>query len=238
MNTLKIKALMISAALLCADQGTAVAALVPLDHEACVAMSLDKAINSILDYGNYSKLPGATLIFKDCDNCIGIPGAQMVLGNKQMLKMLFSGADRFTRDGWNSSAHVATVLWPAPESLKEPSFKNFFPRFFLNCNSKKVSDASFQLECHQDLTVDAKYTYAIHKFDSLLKLSTDSGRCKDGRALLEFHGTIITNDQEVSKIKEAIAPWFPNNFIDAFFNQDTFFKMFFKNFYNRWSKSS
>ena len=231
------RALMMPIILLSIAGNLAIASEVPLKYEACIATTLDKAIGSILDYGSYSKLERATLYVKDCKNCIGIPGAETVLGNKAMLKMLFSATDRFSREGWNSSAHVATVLWPAPDRLTDLSSKEFFPRFFLNCDSKKISDQAFQLVCKQDQTALKKYTYAISRFDSLLKLSTNSGRCKDGRVLLEFGLNISTNDQEVAKVKEAVAGGFPSMFIDRVFNEDQFFKMYFKNFYDGWVSS-
>lgn len=187
----------------------------------CVSASIARAHSTITDYDNYSKIPGATYEMK-------FPGFKPIT----MLRMDKSQGKFFTITASETNAYVWVVMQPT-----NLSDSRYYPQFLLHCTSSFVTETKMVHRCNMVKT--AKH-YGLQDFRSVLTVTTGSNHCAPDQTFLDYELVLDSNPAEVNEIKrEVIRPMgmIVGGLVDAIFQEEAFFKGYYKNFYESWVKS-
>lgn len=201
------------------SQAALASAPVFLEDHRCVTASIGRAHQSITDYENYSRIPGALYQLK-------------VLGQGiNLLRMIKSQSRYALREMTRTDALVWVVLQPVNITDAE-----FYPRVLLHCMSEAQSPEHFSHRC--DMVTDKPH-YSISNFSSRLEVSADSPDCEKGETKLDYTLAIEMIDDDVLAIKtEALRPLgsILAPLVGAFFDPDKFFRSYYKQYYESWAQ--
>jgi len=203
------------------------ARVVTIPDKRCVDRGIQRVYDVTVDYRNYVNTPGATMAF------------DLALVKLPMLRMINSDTSKSSAP---SDSVVRVVMQPS--NLQNYSF---YPRFYMRCTASFVSSTEFEHECkimpkqlmkQQNGSVKIVYDqYGMQDFHSTLRVVENSPECKSGRTLLDYKLVMTSNDAEVTEIKhEVLKPAGPlKQQIGALFDEESFFKNYYINFYNGWA---
>jgi hypothetical protein len=199
---------------------TASAAPVTISDRRCVSGGTDHVVKAVTDYQNYSKIPEATL---------SIVGMKILTMTKsQEVKKVTASSD-------DSIVYIEL----RPLNFGEDK-KDLFPRFFIRCRVSTQGLGSVRHECHSltknDLSDFGRpglvpVPFGLSQFDSELLIEGDSANCASGESQITYKLVMDPNDSDVSKVQTG------SGFGSFPLPQDQFFKAYYQNFYNGWTKT-
>jgi hypothetical protein len=170
-------------------------------------------------YGDYATMPGSAYT-------VGLAGAQV-----DLIRMIKSQAKKVSESGRDSRNYVWIVLQPA---LVENS--SVYPRFLLDCAVNWTDAASFKQNCG---LMKEKQHYGLDDLSIAIDVKQGDASCKPHETGIRLRISIVGNDREIAEIKKAtlapagiLAP-----LISALFNEDAFFRNYFRNIYDEWIKT-
>jgi hypothetical protein len=196
------------------------ASTVVIDDKRCVSADAKLVHKSITAYENYSSLPGAS--FKIKLKRIGT--VTLLSMEKSQLKMKVS-----TESG--TDANVWVVLRPM-----EVEDGAYYPKFLIHCTSTVDAADHFTHGCQ--LAKD-KLHYGLDDFQSTLTAAQGSRECPAGQTYLDYRLVLVANEKHVEQIKaKAVEPYGVLGYIVALlFDEEAFFRDYYRNFYEGWVKS-
>ena len=199
---------------------TASAAPITISDRRCVPGSTDHVVKAVTDYQNYSKIPEATL---------SIVGMKILTMTKsQEVKKVATSSD-------DSIVYIEL----RPLNFGEDK-KDLFPRFFIRCRVSNLGPTSVRHECHSltknDLSDfgrpgNVPMPFGLSQFDSELQIESQSPSCVTGESQITYKLVMDPNDADVSKIQMG------SGFGSFPLPEDQFFKAYYQNFYNGWTKT-
>lgn len=204
---------------LCFTQ-TALATTVEINDTRCVSATIGRVHASVIDYSNYSKVPGAKYE-------IGVPP----FGSIPMLSMVKSQSRFQAQSATHTQAYVWVVLQPT--NLTNAIY---YPRFMLECSSQFESDSRFNFTCALNNRLNH---YGLQDFRSTLQVTANAPECNAGETRLVYRLILESNSNDVDEIKrEATRPAGPlAPLISRFFNEESFFRGYYQNYYESWARS-
>ncbi|MCC6278389.1 MAG: hypothetical protein IT289_10795 [Oligoflexia bacterium] len=213
--------------------GQARAADVSISNNRCVLYNADTVHKRIVDYDSYKDLDDGIVfdlnLNANANGLIKIPAIDMV-----------KSQSRFeTVPGRNTLAKVLVTLQPM-----NVSDGSVYPRFVMQCQSTWVSDTSFNHQCD----ILPQYpTYGLVGFSSRLSVIEKPGSCANG-SHLDYSLLLRSESSHITAIKGAVTQELKKKFailpanvlrgaVDRLFDEETFFKSYYTEFYNRWLSS-
>ena len=199
----------------------AFAVTVTVDDSRCVDATVSRAHEFITNYENYSKLPGARYEKY-------VPGR----GTMPMLTMVKSQARFTAQTAAQTDAFVWVVLQPT--NVKDSSV---YPRFLIHCVSSFDSAKHFNHTCN--LAQDKQH-YGLANFVSSLQVTGNSPDCDANQSRLIYRLVLESNSEEVTQVKKAATSLLGpiiGPIVGFFFNEETFFRSYYVNFYDSWAKA-
>jgi hypothetical protein len=202
---------LLSAAFSTAAQGASVV----IRDKRCLSASPARVHDVVVGYDRYSATPGAKY-------SVPVP----LVGSMPMLAMIKSQSRFLTNNASGTDANVWVVLQPS--TLSQAAY---YPRFLIRCTSTPRG-AGFQHVCREQRNVQH---YGMDDFESTLDVVGGASEC-GGKTLMTYELRLTSNDREVSEIKDAVlAPAGPlAAVIGGFFDEESFFRNYYLNFYNGW----
>ncbi len=194
---------------------------VTVDDSRCVDATISRAHEFITNYDNYSKLPGAR--FEK-----SVPG----FGTMPMLTMVKSQS-RFTAQ---TAAQTDALVWVVLQPTNVTDSK-VYPRFLIHCTSAFDSAAHFTHACN---LANEKQHFGLANFTSTLQVTANADDCAAGQSRLIYRLILESNAGEVTQIKKAATSLLGpiiGPIVAYFFNEETFFRSYYVNFYDSWAKA-
>lgn len=205
----------------------ALAISVVIEDDRCVKADATSIHASITDYAAYSRLPGARYEL------------DLIAKTVNLLTMTKSQVRYAERTAAKTNALVYLELQPT--NLQDGTV---YPRFFLECSSKGGAGA-FDHACRilqtpeyasWKLNSSAPSPYGLQGFDSTLEIRGNDASCGSGKTRLRYRLILTGNTAQVGEIKAKVlepASIFRKP-LEALFNEDSFFKAYYENFYRGW----
>jgi hypothetical protein len=112
---------------------------------------------------------------------------------------------------------------------------SYYPRFLLHCDSNFDSPAHFSHHCN---LMPDKPHYGLQNFTSTLEATAFSPQCLPGQTRLDYTLVLDSSSADVNVIKrEATRPLIPGvrQIVAALFDEESFFRGYYENFYNSWA---
>ena len=196
------------------------AGIVNIADRRCVPAPVDHVAAAITDYTNYAKIPEATLTI------LGMSILKMT--KSQEIKKVAGRID-------DSIVYIEL----RPLNFGDDK-KDLFPRFFIRCKVTTISDTQVKHECHNLTANDlseygrpgaAPVPFGLAHFDSELLIDGDPKNCGAGQSLMTYTLALDPNDADVNKIQNG------SGFGGFPLPQEQFFKAYYQNFYNGWTKT-
>lgn len=185
----------------------------------CVEARIDAVHTLFTRYPDYATMPGSAYT-------VGLAGAKI-----DLIKMIKSQAKRVSESGRDTKNLVWIVLQPA---LVEDS--KFYPRFLLDCSVNWNDVSSFKQNCALQ---KEKQHYGLDDLTIAIDVKEQDTACKPHETGIRLRINITGNNKEISEIKKAtlapagvLAP-----LISALFDEDAFFRNYFRNIYDKWIKT-
>lgn len=199
--------------------GSAHATTVVIDDVRCVPAAIDRVHATITDFASYSTLPGARLQYD-------IPG----FGSMPMLTMTKSKPRYSVRLATQTNALIGVEL--RPTNLGDAAY---YPRFILQCSSAFDSSTHFKFVCSLNKNL---IHYGLQDFNSSLDVQANAPECAGGQTRLVYRLALDSNSHDVAEIKDKVTqPYGPiGGLIRQFFNEDSFFRGYYSNFYDSWAQ--
>lgn len=200
---------------------TANATIVTVDDSRCVDATISRVHEFITNYENYSKLPGAR--FEK-----SVPG----FGTMPMLTMVKSQSRFSVQTASETDAFVWVVLQPT-----NVTDSTVYPRFLIHCSSAFDNASHFAHNCN--LAQDKQH-YGLANFTSSLQVTANAPDCAANQSRLVYRLVLESNSNEVLQIKKAATAMLGpviGPIVAIFFNEETFFRSYYVNFYDSWAKA-
>ncbi len=199
-----------------------------IEDQKCLDVTSDLVGKALLDYGTY----------KNTDNQlkfdIEVLGLQL-----RFVDMIKSEAYPIMNNGEVSKTIVQFVFQALNLTKSE-----LFPHFHLLCLTNAKTAGRFAQKC--DLIENYEKNgatlklprFAMKNFTSLIVAQDNAPACPKGKTLLTYKVNIDTDDAEVFKIKTEVSMGFTPlaRIIDKIFDESTFFRTYYVNFYDAWIK--
>jgi hypothetical protein len=185
----------------------------------CVEARANAVHTLFTRYSDYATMPGSAYT-------VGLAGAKV-----DLIKMIKSQAKKVSESGRDSKNLVWIVLQPA---LVEDS--KVYPRFLLDCAVSWTDVSAFKQNCA--LQKDKQH-YGLDDLTIAIEVKEQDSTCKPHETGIRLRINITGNEKEIAEIKKAtlapagmLAP-----LISALFNEDAFFRNYFRNIYDEWIKT-
>jgi hypothetical protein len=185
----------------------------------CVDARINAVHTLFTRYADYATMPGSAYT-------VGLAGAKI-----DLIKMIKSQAKKISETGRDSKNLVWVVLQPA---LVEDS--KVYPRFLLDCSVAWNDLTSFKQNCA--LQKDKQH-YGLDDLTIAIDVKEQDTSCKPHETGIRLRINITGNNKEIAEIKKAtlapagvLAP-----LISALFDEDAFFRNYFRNIYDEWIKT-
>ena len=190
------------------------AAKVVIHDTRCVTAPSQRVHDMMTDYEGYVKLPGAKYEMKIAH-----------VGKLPLLTMVKSQSRYTARDARETDAKVWVVLQPT--NLTDAAY---YPRFLLHCVSHHEGERNFTHTCALEAE---KPHYGLDGFNSTLEATADAPSCEKGQLRLEYTLTLTSNDSHVEEIKKKVVEpaGLLGPILAKLFNEETFFRGYYLNFY-------
>jgi hypothetical protein len=170
-------------------------------------------------YSDYATMQGSAY-------SVGLAGTKI-----DLIKMIKSQAKKVSETGRDSKNLVWIVLQPA---LVEDS--KVYPRFLLECSVAWSDLTSFKQNCA--LQKDKQH-YGLDDLTIAIEVKEQDTSCKAHETGIRLRINIIGDNKEIAEIKKAtlapagiLAP-----LISALFDEEAFFRNYFRNIYDEWIKT-
>jgi len=185
----------------------------------CVEARTNSVHTLFTRYPDYATMPGSAYT-------VGLAGAKI-----DLIKMIKSQAKKVSESGRDSKNLVWIVLQPA---LVEDS--KVYPRFLLDCSVNWSDLTSFKQNCA--LQKDKQH-YGLDDLTIAIDVKEQDSTCKAHETGIRLRINITGNNKEIAEIKKAtlapagvLAP-----LISALFDEEAFFRNYFRNIYDEWIKT-
>ncbi|MFN8369686.1 MAG: hypothetical protein U0T83_03570 [Bacteriovoracaceae bacterium] len=206
----------------------AFAKMTVIEDQKCLDVTSDLVGKALVDYGSY----------KNIDNQlkydIEVLGLQL-----RFIDMIKSEPYTIMNNGEVSKTIVQFVFQALNLTKSE-----LFPHFHLLCLTNAKTVGRFAQKCDLIESYDKNGAniklprFAMKNFSSLIVAQDNSPSCPKGKTLLNYKVNIDTDDSEVYKIKMEVSMGFSPiaRIIDKIFDESTFFRNYYVNFYEAWIK--
>jgi hypothetical protein len=185
----------------------------------CVGAGVDAVHSLFTRYSEYATMPGAAY-------SVGLAGTKI-----DLIKMIKSQSKLVSQSGRDSRNFVWVVLQPA---LVEDS--KVYPRFLLDCSVAWSDTSSFKQNCEMQ---KEKQHYGLDDLTIAIEVKEGDSACKMRETGIRLRISITGNPKEIAEIKKAtlapagiLAP-----LISALFDENAFFRNYFRNIYDEWIKT-
>jgi len=185
----------------------------------CVDSGVDKIYQLLTRYSDYTTMEGSKY-------SVNLAGAEV-----DLIQMIKSQSKLLISTQSQREDLVWLVLQPALINDAK-----LYPRFLLNCKVEQTGSTSFEQVC---LLQKEKQHFGLS--DLIIKIHANSSDllCKTGNTGIKIDIEIQGNSIEIDQIKKAtlgpagiLAP-----LVSTLFDEDAFFRSYFRNLYHHWTKS-